>query len=497
MQVFHWRTGIIFLMLVFGITIAEARSTRVLKLNIEEAILLTLENHPALKLERFSLQESLLKEKEEEAKYDASLNSEVSLDSNITPRTLGNSTEFLDILTNSNQVSLGLTKEFASGSALSLEASTGFSGRNWSNRSVNQQVTRLGFSFTQALLKGLNPAVNLASLSQARQLTALAKSELVGFAATIVAETETNIWEYIQAQQELKLVKESYNLIQRQLYEVRERIKLGKLAPLEESTFLAEMALREQDLIQSQGKIQKLHLSLLRLLNPGPGHWADYQIEFTQPLGIPVIQLDSIESHVKLGVQERPELKQTLILIEQKKLDVLRTKDGLLPKLDLFIRLGKSGYSDSFFGSFGQFFNSGFDLSSGVLFNYPLGVRKESAQLKQSELQQKRQEQALENLKQLIEMDIRQAFLDIQIARQQIIATRFTRKRQNEKLQAEQERYRVGRSTAFQVAQAQRDVLASKIKAMSALMDYMKSITRFYRLEGTLLKRRGIHLKSD
>jgi outer membrane protein TolC len=50
----------------------------------------------------------------------------------------------------------------------------------------------------------------------------------------------------------------------------------------------------------------------------------------------------------------------------------------------------------------------------------------------------------------------------------------------------------VGRSTNFLVAQAQRDLLVAKISEVRAIVDYLKSLINLYRLDGSLLERRGI-----
>jgi len=75
---------------------------------------------------------------------------------------------------------------------------------------------------------------------------------------------------------------------------------------------------------------------------------------------------------------------------------------------------------------------------------------------------------------------------------QQISATAVTRKFQEEKLRAETEKFRVGRSTGILVAQAQRDLLDSRISEVEAVVNYLNSMVELFRLEGTLLERRGI-----
>jgi len=61
-----------------------------------------------------------------------------------------------------------------------------------------------------------------------------------------------------------------------------------------------------------------------------------------------------------------------------------------------------------------------------------------------------------------------------------------------EKLRTETEKLRVGRSTSYLVAQAQRDLLASRIAYGRALVSYIKALINLYRLDGSLLERRGI-----
>jgi len=51
---------------------------------------------------------------------------------------------------------------------------------------------------------------------------------------------------------------------------------------------------------------------------------------------------------------------------------------------------------------------------------------------------------------------------------------------------------RVGKSTSFSVAQAQRDLLASRIAEARALANYLKALIKLHRQDGSLLERRGI-----
>ncbi|MBW2430616.1 MAG: hypothetical protein JRF56_16775 [Deltaproteobacteria bacterium] len=62
-----------------------------------------------------------------------------------------------------------------------------------------------------------------------------------------------------------------------------------------------------------------------------------------------------------------------------------------------------------------------------------------------------------------------------------------------EKLRTENEKLSVGKSTSFLVAQAQRDLLVSRIAEVRALANYLKALIDLYRQDGLLLERHKIY----
>ena len=91
-----------------------------------------------------------------------------------------------------------------------------------------------------------------------------------------------------------------------------------------------------------------------------------------------------------------------------------------------------------------------------------------------------------------MEVDVRTAYIEVDRTKQQIAATSVTRKFNEEKLRTETEKLRVGKSISFLVAQAQRDLLTSRIAEVRALANYLKALIDLYRQDGSLLERRGI-----
>ena len=94
----------------------------------------------------------------------------------------------------------------------------------------------------------------------------------------------------------------------------------------------------------------------------------------------------------------------------------------------------------------------------------------------------------------MVQWDIRAAYAEILRARQQIEATTVTRELQEKRLEAEQEKFRVGKSINYLVLQAQRDYTASQLDGTRAMVAYLYALVDLYVAEGTLLERRGVNV---
>jgi outer membrane protein TolC len=264
------------------------------------------------------------------------------------------------------------------------------------------------------------------------------------------------------------------------------------LAEIELAAAEAEVALRTEGLINARSALAKVRLLLLRLLNPpGPNPWGRGLVLRNAP-AIPEVNLEDVESHVQVAERMRPDLNEARLQVQHGNLEIVTTRNGLLPKLDLFVSLGKTGFARSFFDSVGDLGGDGYDASFGVLYEYPLGNRDAEARHERALLTHDQEVEAVGNLSQLVELDVRTAHIEVNRAREQVAATAATRRLQEEAFRAETEKFQVGRSTSLLVAQAQRDLVAGRIGEVQAVVSYLNALVDLYRLDGSLLERRGI-----
>jgi len=459
-----------------------------LEVTVENAILIALENNQSLKIERLAPQIYKTLEDNQQAVFDPVLTGGANY-SRVRGQSGSSSSTSYDSESSYTNVEAGVSQFLPYGTNVEAEVSVDTS---WSNLYSDQANPRIGLSVTQALLRGRGTGVNLANLYQARLDTQISEYELRGFVEALVSQVEETYWDYALAIRNIQTLQESLKLAKQQLRETEELIKVGKMPETEIISAQAEIALQQQGLINARSTMAKKRLFLLRLLNPPGSNLWQKDILLKYAPGVPKTTIDSVESHVKVALRLRPDLNEARLSVERGDLEVVKTKNGLLPKLDMFVTLGKTGYADSFGRSITNITDNYYDFSVGIIVQYPFKNRDAKASYKRSLLSLDQATEAVNNLINLVEMDVRTAYIEVSRTREQIFASKATRKLQEEQLRIETEKFRVGRSTMFLVAQAQRDLLASQISETQAIANNLKALIELYRLEGSLLERRGI-----
>ena len=329
----------------------------------------------------------------------------------------------------------------------------------------NPNTAQTELSITQKLLKGFGLGVNLANLRQAKIDTQSSEYELRGFTLALVTQLEDAYWDYYLAQKQIKIFEESLGIAEAQLQETMERIKIGKLADTERFAAESEVASRREGLITTRAAMNKARLNLLQLLNPEGQLLRDRDVVLLSEPVLPSAPLADVDDHVALALRARPDLNQARLSVKRDDLDIVKTKNGLLPELDLFINLGNTGYANSFNRSTDDLFDGrSHSRDVGLQLNYALGNRAARADYRRSLLSREQSMAALSNMNQLAVQDVRIAYIEVNRVRELVTATQVTRKLQEQTLKTEREKFRVGKSTLLLVAQAERDLLSSQIQ---------------------------------
>ncbi|MCG6877583.1 MAG: TolC family protein [Deltaproteobacteria bacterium] len=461
-----------------------------LRITITQAVLLSLENNRSLVVEKLNPAITKTFEDTERAVFDPNLAAEISggrTDGERQARA-GSATE--NFVRDEGVGIISLAQYFPTGTTVTLEGTT-----EMNDSSLYQDAfywSRLGLTVNQAILRGYGSDVNLVRLRQARLETRMSEYELRGFTLALVAQVEETFWDYALAKRQVEIFDESLKVARQQVDETLALIEVGRLAKSELPAVQAELAAQEQGLINARSYRETMRLQLLRLLNPTGINMWHRNVDLVYQPTLPEIKLDDVRSYVDMSMRMRPLLNEARLKLMQNDLEVVKTKNGLLPLLDLFVSLGKSGYANSFGQSVRNLTGDYYDAYVGVRFEYPLYNRAPKSSYQRAMLTRDQAKKALENLSQLVEVDVRTAYVEVNRAGQQIKASSTRRRFSEETLRVETEKLRVGKSTSLLLAQAQRDLLVSRIAEVEALANYIKALIYLYQQDGSLLERRGI-----
>lgn len=460
------------------------------ELSLEQAVLLSVKNNAGLAVRQLEPVIAGTFEQIERAFYDPVVFAEIAYEEQEASETSRATGEQFNVTSEGYNVIGGVRQDLPTGTSIEATAET---NRSFSSRTPDQHSPRLGLTLTQSLLQGRDTAANLVRIEQARLDVNASEYELRGFAINLIADTEIAFWQATLAQREIEIFQKALDVARLIADETRQRIEVGRLAEAEQAAADAEVALREQSLINARSRLARTQMTLLRLISPARNTPWGRQLTLVESPILDDLPLGNVADHVQLARLYRADVNEARIRLEQDRLEVIRTRDGLLPRLDFFIALGKTGFASSFSDSLRDVSASNnYDLRVGLAFEYPLGNRAAEARDAQALLRRRQSTEAVMNIAQLAELDVRLAYIELERAHAQVAATAVTRKLREQTLANEQEKLRVGKSTNLLIATAQRDLLEAAIREVEAMINLQIARIELYRLDGTLLTRRGI-----
>ncbi len=456
---------------------------KTLLLSSSDAVETALKNNKSLQIQKLTPVITSLNRKIAESAFDPTLSA--GLSSSMS----GLST---DSKSHRNTGSVDIAKTLKSGGQITL----GLTSDDSSQRSYgNLYSTNLLVSFKQPLLNGAGKKINTIAITQSDMDAKIARYELQGYTEALIDQVISTYWDFALAQKKLSIYEDSLKLAERQLSETEEMVKVGKLAEVELVPAQAEVATRRQALINITGQCDTLKLKLLQLTNPSGGtdFW-DTSIVINDNFIAPNVKMDDLRTQLSIALTKRADLETARLQKERGLLDVVKTKNGLLPYLSFFVDLGNTAYSDNFSNTYGNILNGEHDVQFGLNYSHALGNNSAQAKYEQTLLKQEQANIALENMSISVESEVRTNYIEMSRSHNQIDAAEASRKVQEEKLRTESEKYYIGKSTSINVAVAQRDLLQSQVDEVQAIADYIKSITSLYKSEGVILEKYGITL---
>ncbi|MGR3317178.1 MAG: TolC family protein [Candidatus Anammoxibacter sp.] len=301
--------------------------------------------------------------------------------------------------------------------------------------------------------------------------------------------TQKAYWGLVNAIDDLRVSKVSLKRANDLLKKNRIQVKVGTLAPIELVQGEEGVASQEEAVIIAKHSIKDREDELKQILN------LDENVLMSDMAIIPKdraffkpVELDLDES-IKVALENRPDYLEKLVEIDNANINVKQKRNEVLPRLDLIAGVRYSGlgsdFDDSNNGLFSEEFQGEF---FGIDFEVPIGMRAARSRYKSAKLLAKQARLDIKKKEQEVVVDVRKAVRRVGTNIQRIKATRKANELAQKRLEAEERKYEVGRSTSLEVLRAQERLAIAEGNENKAVVDYNISLKDLEAVRGTILE---------
>ncbi len=331
----------------------------------------------------------------------------------------------------------------------------------------------------------------------------------------LLVQAQKTYWDLVFAGEDLKVKQRSLDLAQRTLDENKMKVEIGTLAPIDVVQTQSEVASRREQLVVSTYNITSAE-DQIKKLTSGERDASMFLVKL-QPSESPrrpdSVQIPTLEEAVRIAVENRPEMRQALLDMKNKDIDVTYTKNQKLPILDvtasynqngiggrLLVRSGiggaasqeiPGGIGDAFRNLFGYNY-TGYQM--GFSFVLPLGNKAAEADYSRALNERQLSQSKLEATAQSVALEVRNAITQVEMNRARIETAQITRQLALQRMEAEQTKFGLGTSTLRFVLEEQRNVAQAETNELQSIVNFTKSLVDLDKAMGMSLKKNNIEI---
>ncbi len=371
---------------------------------------------------------------------------------------------------------------------------------------------RMDLIYKQSLLQGFGVALNNRYIRIAGLNVKAARETFRAQMLDLVAGVLNLYWDYVNANDELRLRRRSLALAEKFREDTRYEISIGALAGVELPRAEAEFAKNRQDVAIAEASLRQRAIALKAALT----HTEDPALEAAQIVPLDRIEVPEAEDlpplreMVSQAMAKRPDVAVSHLQDQTQEIGLAGTTNPLLPTLNLTLQTydrGVAGAPQLSGGTPNPYFVGGYgnglqqvlrrDFPNNVatlLFSAPIHNRQaqgdygiDQLQFRQSQVHGRRDENQ-------IVVDISSQAAALRQARARWQTARNTRILEEQLLAAERNRS-YGPQTFQYIMADQRALAAAQLSEMSAAADWMRARVALDQVMGESLERNRITLE--
>ena len=491
---------------LFLILVSVANANDPLSLTLKETIERVLKNNISISVQSYNskINEQFIFEKE--ADFDPTLDFEFKFGEETRQ---SSSSSSLSDAKNRNQDydwDFSVSQKFVTGGDYELSMDNNRNRTSSSLTSLNPTYSSdLALTVTQPLLKDFGIDLNKRKIYIAKNDQKISDHQFTEKVIDTLTEAENIYWDLVFSIEDLKVKETSLQRARDLEKQVKAQVDVGTLAELEILQAQSDVASRDEQLLNAQNLIEDNEDNLKNILNSSFD--SEDGLKKIIPADSPVFEPgseNSLEEALKTALTLRPDLQAKKKELDNRNIEAKYNKNQMLPTLDLIGSLGLNGLSGDSTTTNGAYdtalseaFSTNYGLwQFGINLSYPLGNRAAKSKLAAKRLEVAQLLLDIKDLEKNIVVEVREAHRQIKTDIKKVQATRVARKLAEEKLNAEEKKFKVGLSTSFNVLEFQEDLAEEQSNEIKAVIDYNKSLTRLNQVMARTLEAHDIKLFS-
>ncbi len=375
----------------------------------------------------------------------------------------------------------------------------------------------LDFVVSQNLLQGFGKPVLGRFIRVAKNNEKVSDLQFQQQVITTVAAVLNLYWDLVSFNEDLKARRDELRTAQQLLDDNQKQVQIGTLAPIEVTRAEAQVYSSQQDLLISQTNLLQQETVLKNALSRNgvaSPLLADVRVVPLDSVQVPEKdEIKPIEELVGQALKRRIEIQQDQINIQSDDITLKGIKNGLKPTLSVFAELtnnglaGQANYLDPQGVSaipyltggagnlLGQIFRRDFpNYSAGLSLNIPLRNRAAQSDYVTTALGKRQDELTMQKAINQVRVDVQNAVIGLRQARVRYESSVKARILQQQTLDADQKKYKLGASTVFQVVQDEQTLASAQSSEQQALANYSHARISFDLAMGTTLEANKISI---
>lgn len=325
-----------------------------------------------------------------------------------------------------------------------------------------------------------NGGANRANLRQAQLQQAAGGQDVERTRQLVVFTVASNYLGLIEAQEQLRVRRETLASEQAQRDQIREFVNAGRRPIADQYQAEAVVAGAQLAVVQAQRDVELAKVELIQTLQLDPrGEYGFQAPAAGQTQTTPVASLDALLSR---AFERRVDLAARQTELDAAAQGVAAARASRLPTVSVSAGYNTSLNSGADAGLFDQLNNrQGGSVSVGV--SLPLFDRgSTAAETQRAQIVQDNARIALENQRQQVGLEVRRAYLDHNAAQEQLRAAQAQDTAARQSLQATTERYNAGVGTLVEVTQARATLAQAQSALVSARynLQFQRTLVDYY-----------------